>query len=856
MLNKIKRMKKIFSTIILILCFGYTFGQVTNEGNPLSWDLNLDSENVVVKNLPEFDMIQVKAEDEINDAKPDTPWRFGYTHSVDFGLEDGTWTNLENGDRIWRLLVSSPGALSLNFIFDDFYIPEGGKLYLYSDDKQDLLGAYTSVQNQDSGILGTWLVSGDKVWLEYYEPSNVLNQGRLHVAKATHGYRNASNNSSKSLNDSGDCNLDVNCSIGDDWEDLKNHNKKSVALILMSGSVCTGALINNTENDGTPYFLTANHCYGGDEASWAFRFGWISPTNVCATTANSQSGPTNMTISGSSLKSRSSSSDFALVQINSFIPSSWDRVFAGWDKSDNTPEFQVGIHHPSGDVMKVCRDNDPALSTFYGGAAVWEINDANGGWEIGVTEGGSSGSPLFDQNGKIIGQLYAGNAACTGTVDNNGWDVYGRFAVSWEGNGSSSSRLSDWLDPNGTGPSYLESYPAFETLDIDGGIISIDSPENGNLSENENITISLRNFGQNDISDFDISFQVNGESEVIENYSDVISPTQIVQYTSLESFDFSQEGDYEIIVSIEIANDENADNNLFSSTISNTGGGDCPDEYELPIVWRDNFECYEAFALENIEGWTIIDNDGGQTWGANDVDFPNESYVGAGIIWNNNQAESTGGDITGYNTYEGSQGLYFIASGANSTTYPNDDWMISPEFTISGVSSPSLSFWAKSLTDQYGLDRFQIAIGNTTNPDDFTVISNGNYEEAPTTWTQYQYDLSAYEGQTVRVGIHCVSNDSFVLQTDAFVVEGTLGLDDFAANNINYFYNQLTRDLEISSSEIIKNIQIINLLGQKVVSKNINNLTHKINLTNLSSSIYVVNIQGISGTKKFKLQIN
>jgi len=182
--------------------------------------------------------------------------------------------------------------------------------------------------------------------------------------------------------------------------------------------------------------------------------------------------------------------------------------------------------------------------------------------------------------------------------------------------------------------------------------------------------------------------------------------------------------------------------------------------------------------------------------------------------------------------------------------------MISPEFTISGVSSPSLSFWAKSLTDQYGLDRFQIAIGNTTNPDDFTVISNGNYEEAPTTWTQYQYDLSAYEGQTVRVGIHCVSNDSFVLQTDAFVVEGTLGLDDFAANNINYFYNQLTRDLEISSSEIIKNIQIINLLGQKVVSKNINNLTHKINLTNLSSSIYVVNIQGISGTKKFKLQIN
>ena len=334
-------MKLKLSLIVVFFLSLATIAQVTNEGVPLSWELDLNSENIAEKNLPVFDMNQVRAEDEINDNKSGVPWRFGYSHSVDLGFEDGSWTELDNGDRIWRLLVSSEGAISLNFIFDDFYIPDGGKLYLYSDDRQDLLGAYTSIQNQDSGILGTWLVYGDKVWLEYYEPSNAINQGRLHIAKATHGYRNASKYHSKGLNDSGDCNLDVNCSIGDDWEDLKNHNKRSVALIIMSGSVCTGALINNTESDGTPYFLTANHCYGGDEATWAFRFGWISPNNVCATTANSQNGPTNMTISGSTLKSNSSSSDFALVQINSSVPSSWDRVFAGWDRTDNTPEFQV-----------------------------------------------------------------------------------------------------------------------------------------------------------------------------------------------------------------------------------------------------------------------------------------------------------------------------------------------------------------------------------------------------------------------------------------------------------------------------------------------------------------------------------
>ena len=849
---------KIKLSVIAYLFVGFSMlAQVTNQGEPTSWNLNLSNDGVSVKSLPQFDMNQVKVEDLINDEKPDSPWRFGYSHSVDFGLEDGTWTELDNGDRIWRLLVSSPGALSLNFIFDDFYIPNGGSLYLYSDDRKDLLGAYTSIQNQESGILGTWLVYGDKVWLEYYEPADVKNQGRLHIAKATHGYRNASSkNNLKGLNDSGDCNLDVNCSIGDDWEDLKNHNKKSVALIIMGGSVCSGALINNTQNDGTPYFLTANHCYGGDEASWAFRFGWISPVNSCATTTNSQDGPTNMTISGSTLKARSSSSDFALVQINSSIPSSWDRVFAGWDRSDNIPEFQIGIHHPSGDVMKVCRDDDPALSTFYNGASVWEISDSNGGWEMGVTEGGSSGSPLFDQNGKIIGQLYAGTAACSGTVDNNGWDVYGRFGVSWNGNGSSTNRLSDWLDPNGTGPTYIESYPAFETFAIDGGISSIDSPETGSLSDNENITITLRNFGENDISNFDISFQVNGGNIVTETFSGVISSSQNIQYTSNAGFDFSAEGDHEIEVSISIDNDENNDNDSLTEIVTNIGGGDCPDQYSLPTVWRENFECYNPFSIQSFGDWVSYDLDGGTTWGANDIDFENESYVGSGIIFNYPLAVSAGGDISVWNTYEGNQGLYFFASGANNTTFPNNDWMISPEFTIDGVTSPQLSFWAKSVTDQYGLERFRVGIGSSTDYNDFTIISSGNYIEAPTSWTQYEFDLSDYEGSTIRIAINYVGNDSFALQMDSFLVEGTLGINDFENNDIQYFYDSFEKNLKLNSNKILKKIEVFNLLGQNLISSEINSFNVSFNLSNLKPSIYLVKVIGESGLKTIKLQVN
>jgi hypothetical protein len=194
----------------------FSFSQVTNEGYPISWSYSsYELSSVEANVLPSFDLQSIKEEDKINDYLFDKPWRFGYMHSVDYGFENGQWDVLDNGDRIWRILISSDGALSLNFIFDNLFIPKGGSLYIYNDDQSDLLGAYTSDQNQESGVLGTWLVEGDSVWIEYFEPQNVTGQGTLHIAKATHGYRNADTfNQAKGLNDSGNCNLDVDCSIG------------------------------------------------------------------------------------------------------------------------------------------------------------------------------------------------------------------------------------------------------------------------------------------------------------------------------------------------------------------------------------------------------------------------------------------------------------------------------------------------------------------------------------------------------------------------------------------------------------------------------------------------------------------
>jgi hypothetical protein len=491
-------------------------------------------------------------------------------HSVNYGFDDGVWTVLENGDRIWRLLVKSKKALSLNFIFDEFYMPKGGYLYLYNDERTDLLGAYDSNQNQDSGILGTWLVKGDAVWIEYYEPANVKGKGKLHIAKATHGYRNAESfKQAKNLNDSGDCNLDVDCSIGEDWNELKDHNKRSAGILLSGGSgFCSGALINNTSNDGTPYFLTANHCFS-DPSSWAFRFGWISPNPVCATSEPSTNGPTNMTLSGATLRARDAGSDFALVEINQAIPVDWDRVFAGWDRSDITPDFTVGIHHPSGDIMKVCRDNDQPTQTVNGGAQTWEITTASGGWEIGVTEPGSSGSPLFDADGRIIGQLYGGGAACSGTVDNDLLDYYGRLGVSWEGGGSPSTRLRDWLDPTESGLNESNAFPALVSYAFDIGVESIDSPLSGTLSNAETVTVSITNYGENEVSNFDVSFQIDAGDLITETYSGTIESTETVQHTFSTTVNMSEVGTTYIVTAFTtFAEDEDFENDSVTSNIT------------------------------------------------------------------------------------------------------------------------------------------------------------------------------------------------------------------------------------------------------------------------------------------------
>ncbi|WDF45612.1 T9SS type A sorting domain-containing protein [Chryseobacterium sp. KACC 21268] len=439
-------LNSVFAIFIFFLTFHQFQSQVTNEGKPKSWELQ-NIQKLPAINLPFFDLKSIQNEDKINDKIIDIPFRFGHKFEVNYSLQNsGLWETLSNGDRIWRIRFSSKEAVTMNFILKDFFLPIGAKLFLYNNDKTDLLGAYTFTQNNKSRTLGTWIVKGDDVILEYFEPASQTGKGSFTIKNITHGYRSGGN-----LNASSDCNIDVNCSIGNDADPLKNVLKKSIGLVLVDGAaMCSGALINNTANDKKPYFLTANHCYS-DPSTWAFRFNWISTNAVCATTEDSVSNTDYHSISGATLRARREIADFCLVEINSEIPEVWETVWAGWDRTRNVSPWVFGIHHPAGDIMKVSRGSSPSLQEN-----MWQVNN----WEIGFAEAGSSGSPLFNNEGKITGQLCCGPSFCNGTTYQGGYYQYGRLDVSWDGGRTWDTQLKKWLDPINSEAMVLDSYPA------------------------------------------------------------------------------------------------------------------------------------------------------------------------------------------------------------------------------------------------------------------------------------------------------------------------------------------------------------------------------------------------------------
>ena len=552
--------------------------------------------------MPSIDRAALNAQDAVTDKHKDVPWRFGVEHEVNLNaVEHGMWV-MEQGYRVWRLVLEAPGATSISVRFNRFDVPKSGSLFLYNSDGSEFIGALDHRNMKAWGGLATGLLATDHMIVEYRQPIDLNEMPVLEIDQVVQGYRALGGwphgEDRGPFGNSGACNINVNCPEGAIWAT----EKRSVALIVNGGfAACTGALVNNTLNDGTPYFLTANHCLG-NPGSWVYYF------NHEAATCTGNSGPTNQSISGGTLLANSGQSDFALIELSEVPPASFNVQYAGWDASGDVPESAVGIHHPSGDVKKICFEDDSPYQTTGNNAQVWWIDQ----WEDGVTEPGSSGSPLFDQNHRIIGQLFGGSAACSGSVNNGQPDFYGRFNVSWD------LGLDEYLDPAGLGVQVWDGFPdGAVSFDNDAGIAISGSPEGVLCGAQEVIIeVTLTNTGTSTLTSCMLTYQINGGAPQQQSWAGTLEQyeTTVVELPAFQS----QGGVNTVQVNVTTPNgvaDENALNNTTSVEFTSYEGPTY--NFTLTLV-LDNYGSETTWTLKRLgqtlySGGPYQDGTNGQT---------------------------------------------------------------------------------------------------------------------------------------------------------------------------------------------------------------------------------------------------
>ena len=421
--------------IMLFLFLSVILSQESIGGRPYSFDNNLRSE-VPVYLTSSINVDELLNEDAIRPSP--APFRYGYRYDTNINSDThGSWEVLDNGDSIWRLSIHSDGAYSIGLVYDNFIIPEGSTLYIYNEDDM-ILGGYTSANNADA--FSTPQLPGDICILEYYEPAGTEELVNISINRIIHDYKDFYN----MMNNRDECGTNVVCSEADPYEDEIN----SAAHLDMGGWLCSGGMLNNTSNDLTPYFLTANHCTQGDNFN-TFRFYFNYATTSCSgSTASMGSyayGSQNKWSSNDFQNNypQITGADISLVEITGNVPDSWNVFYAGWNvNTSSTQTADVSVHHPDGEPKQISFASGTAYTNGWG---TWGTHWKNY-WDEGGTEPGSSGAPLFDNNGRVIGPLSGGPDQNCGTTGDYG--LYGKLNYYW-------SNIDQYLDPGNTGVTYL-----------------------------------------------------------------------------------------------------------------------------------------------------------------------------------------------------------------------------------------------------------------------------------------------------------------------------------------------------------------------------------------------------------------
>ena len=689
----------VFSLVVLALAAPMALGAPDAPINPMAIEGPVANEFSVlaaeqlsaVVTVP-VDVAAALAEDSIRESNGLAP-RFAMTENTWLTPEDsGTWEDLDARHQLWRTRISSPGAMSLNLGFTGFELPKGARLSIYpvgAKDVEDYRGVltFTIDDNEGHGQLWTPVILADDVVVELVLPRSERHNYRLELTAINKGYRYFGENLAElGYDKAGTCNIDVVCPEGDDWRNEIN----SVGVISTGGSTfCTGSMLNNTAADSTPYFLTADHCGINTTTAPSLVVYWNFQSVNCG---DQSGGVLNQFMTGSTFLAGSATSDFTLVEMNDPVDLAHEVSFAGWDKTSVDPTSATAIHHPSTDEKSISFEYDPTTTTTYlqntvpGDGSHIRVTD----WDVGTTEPGSSGSPLFDQNHRVVGQLHGGYAACGNDLS----DWYGRLSVSWP-------QIAQYLDPLSTGQDNIDTFaPWASGLQMSGTNLVASGNVGGPVTPTTT-TYTVSNSGTTTL-DFEVTSDVA--------WIDLSGATGTLVGGSSAS----------VVVTLN-AGVNSLPNGLYVGTLTFTnltdgdGGGTKPVRVEIGVP-----ELAHGFYLDNDPGWTMS---GQWAFGA---------PLGSGGTAHGNPDPSTGHtgtNVIGYNL------------GGDYTDDLAETHMVTTAIDCSNLSATSLRFWRWLNVEQSAYDHASVAVSN--DGVNFTTVWANGAEITETAWSQVSYDISA-----------------------------------------------------------------------------------------------------------------
>lgn len=450
-------------------------GQISEGGLPPSfrYPATLRSESKTIRVPVNFSVEDLKAVDAWQTSENGI-LRISTLIDTNIRLMDSAdRITLSDGNTVYQLRIEAEEAIALMLYYKAFYIPEGARLFIYNPDRSQVLGAYTSETNPAGGVFATEFVAGDGLILEYV-PAPSGEEPQIEIEQIGYGYNHLSVSAARD-NDkgeiSGSCMVNINCEEGEAWQEQKKGVCRTIQKIGDNAFLCSGTLINNTAEDMKPYILSAYHCSvdfnrnltasAADLKQWVFYFHF--EYSRCDNSSAAYLPKTMVGCSKIAFTPIEKGSDGLLLLLDQSIPSSYHVFFNGWDRTNRKTVSGAGLHHPGGDYMKISTFGNQLIGT-----STWFNDDsrqqgATGAhWNVvfdrtpnghGVTEGGSSGSPLFNKNQLVIGTLSGGNSSCEMP---DGINLYGKLYYHWDKYGTEDSlRMDIWLDPLQTGATRL-----------------------------------------------------------------------------------------------------------------------------------------------------------------------------------------------------------------------------------------------------------------------------------------------------------------------------------------------------------------------------------------------------------------